>query len=202
MSTKNTAPKAPKTSATISSVIVDAYAKLINLDGEQAFIELCVKRLSAGSSSVRDIQASIKSANGTAPTLRASHVQYFATMSQIMATVEGAKTQPISELLKLAQKFQTAHSKENVESELAKVESFEQLAKETPTLDQTRQRKNAKATPAPASLENIFVKTLSDIRAYKGTGSVETLKTTDLQTLATLAELLKVIARNSAKAKA
>lgn len=200
-----TKAKAPKASATISNVIVDAYKNLINLEGEQAFIELCVKRLSAGTSSVRDIQASIKSANGSAPTLRASHVQYFATMSEIMATVKGAKNQPISELLKMAQRFQTAHSKENVESELAKVENYEQLAKETPTLETTRNRKNAKATPAPASLENIFIKTISDINAYKGQGSIQSLKTTDLQTLATLAELIRVIAQNSGlkpKAKA
>ena len=203
--TTSTKAKAPKASATISSVVLDAYSKLVNLEGEQAFIELCVKRLSAGTSSVRDIQASINKAEGTAPTLRASHVQYFATMSQILATVPNAKKQPISELLKMAQRFQTAHSKENVESELAKVENYEQLAKETPTLEKTRERKNAKATPAPASLENIFIKTISDINAYKGQGSIQSLKTTDLQTLATLAELIRVIAKNSGltpKAKA
>ena len=197
--------KAPKVSATISNVVVDAYSKLVNLEGEQAFISLCVKRLKANTSSVRDIQASIEKAGGTAPTIRKAHVQYFCTMQEILDTVAGAKSQPISELLKMAQRFQTAHGKDKVAEELAEVKDYAELVAETPSLEQTRTRKNATATPAPASLENIFIKTLSDINAYKGQGSVQSLKTTDLQTLATLAELLRVIAINSGlkpKAKA
>ena len=203
--TTATKAKAPKVSATISNVVVDAYSKLVNLEGEQAFISLCVKRLKANTSSVRDIQASIEKAGGTAPTIRKAHVQYFCTMQEILDTVAGAKSQPISELLKMAQRFQTAHGKENVADELAEVKDYAELVAETPSLEQTRTRKNATATPAPASLENIFIKTLSDINAYKGQGSVQSLKTTDLQTLATHAELLRVIAINSGlkpKAKA
>jgi len=52
-----TKEKAPKASAVISNVVVDAYSKLVNLEGEQGFISLCVKRLKANTSSVRDIQA-------------------------------------------------------------------------------------------------------------------------------------------------
>jgi hypothetical protein len=203
--TTATKVKAPKVSATISNVIVDAYSKLVNLEGEQAFISLCVKRLKANTSSVRDIQASIEKAGGTAPTIRKAHVQYFITMQEILDTVAGAKSQPISELLKMAQRFQTSVGKENVASELEGMTDYAELVKNTPTLDETRTRKNAKSTPAPASLENIFIKTLSDINAYKGQGSVQSLKTTDLQTLATLAELIRVIAINSGlkpKAKA
>ena len=92
-------------SATISNVVVDAYSKLINLEGEQGFIALCVKRLKANTSSVRDIQASIVKAGGNAPTIRKSHVQYFLTMQEILDTVDGAKSQPISELLKMAHQY-------------------------------------------------------------------------------------------------
>jgi hypothetical protein len=197
-----TKAKAPKVSATISNVVVDAYSKLVNLEGEQGFISLCVKRLKANTSSVRDIQASIDKAGGTAPTIRKAHVQYFITMQEILDTVAGAKTQPISELLKMAQKVQTANGKENVAGVLAEVKDYAELVAETPTLDQTRTRKNAKATPAPASVENIFSKTVSDLKALKGNGSWDVIKTSDLQTLATLNELLKVIARNSATVKA
>jgi len=197
-----TKAKAPKVSATISNVVVDAYSKLVNLEGEQGFISLCVKRLKANTSSVRDIQASIDKAGGTAPTIRKAHVQYFITMQEILDTVAGAKTQPISELLKMAQKVQTANGKENVAGVLAEVKDYAELVAETPTLDQTRTRKNAKATPAPASVENIFSKTVSDLKALKGNGSWDVIKTSDLQTLATLNELLKVIARNSAPVKA
>jgi hypothetical protein len=196
-----TKAKAPKVSATISNVVVDAYSKLVNLEGEQGFISLCVKRLKANTSSVRDIQASIDKAGGTAPTIRKAHVQYFITMQEILDTVAGAKTQPISELLKMAQKVQTANGKENVAGVLAEVKDYAELVAETPTLDQTRTRKNAKATPAPASVENIFSKTVSDLKALKGNGSWDVIKTSDLQTLATLNELLKVIARNSAPVK-
>lgn len=196
-----TKAKAPKASATISNVIVDAYSKLVNLEGEQGFISLCVKRLKANTSSVRDIQASIEKAGGTAPTIRKAHVQYFITMQEILDTVAGAKTQPISELLKMAQRVQTANGKEKVAEVLAEVKDYAELVAETPTLDQTRTRKNATAPKAPASVETIFTKTLSDLKALKGVGSWELIKTSDLQTLATLSELLRVIAKNSAPAK-
>lgn len=199
--TTATKAKAPKVSATISSVVVDAYSKLVNLEGEQGFISLCVKRLKANTSSVRDIQASIDKAGGTAPTIRKAHVQYFITMQMILETVAGAKSQPITELIKMAQRFQTAVGKENVAEELADVKDYAELVAETPTLDQTRTRKNATAPKAPASVETIFIKTVSDLKALKGTGSWETIKTSDLQTLANLNEILKVIARNSAPAK-
>ena len=199
--TTATKAKAPKVSATISSVVVDAYSKLVNLEGEQGFIALCVKRLKANTSSVRDIQASIDKAGGTAPTIRKAHVQYFITMQMILETVAGAKSQPITELIKMAQRFQTAVGKENVAEELADVKDYAELVAETPTLDQTRTRKNATAPKAPASVENIFTKTVIDLKALKGAGSWETIKTTDLQTLANINEILKVIARNSATAK-
>ena len=200
MKTATTVKKATP-SATISSVVVDAYSKLINLEGEQGFIALCVKRLKANTSSVRDIQASIEKANGTAPTIRASHVQYFVTMQEILDKTEGAKSVAISELIKMAQRLQTAVGKAEVEATLEKVANYAQLATETPTLQKTRERKNAKATPAPASVESIFTKTVSDLKALKGQGSWETIKTSDLQTLANLNEILKVIARNSAPVK-
>ena len=125
-----TAPKAkaPKASATISNVVVDAYSKLINLEGEQGFIALCVKRLKANTSSVRDIQASIEKANGTAPTIRASHVQYFITMQEILDKTAGAKSVSISELIKMAQRLQTAVGKSEVEATLDKVTDYAQLA--------------------------------------------------------------------------
>ena len=196
-----TKAKAPKASATISNVVVDAYAKLVNLEGEQGFISLCVKRLKANTSSVRDIQASIEKAGGTAPTIRKGHVQYFITMQEILDTVAGAKSQPLAELLKMAQKVQTANGKENVADVLADVKDYAELVAETPTLDQTRTRKNATAPKAPASVETIFTKTVSDLKALKGQGSWELIKTSDLQTLATLSELLRVIAKNSTPAK-
>jgi len=122
-------------------------------------------------------------------------------MQEILDKTAGAKTVAISELIKMAQRLQTAVGKSEVEATLEKVADYAQLASETPTLQKTRERKNAKATPAPASVENIFSKTVSDLKALKGNGSWDVIKTSDLQTLATLNELLKVIARNSAPVK-
>ena len=190
-----------KKEGTPAQIVADAYSKLVNLEGEQAFIVLCVKRLKANTSSVRDIQASIEKAGGTAPTIRKAHVQYFITMQEILDTVANAKSQPLAELLKMAQRVQTANGKENVADVIADVKDYAELVAETPTLDQTRTRKNATAPKAPASVETIYTKTVSDLKALKGTGSWETIKTTDLQTLANLNEILKVIARNSATAK-
>lgn len=195
--TTATKTKAPKVSATYSSIVVDAYSKLINLEGEQAFIALCTKRLKSNASSVRDIQASIEKANGTAPTIRSSHVQYFITMDEILNKTEGAKLVSIAELIKMAQRLQTAVGKPAIEATLEKVANYAQLASETPTLQKTRERKNAQAPKAPHSLETIMTKAVSDINVLKGNGSVQSLKTADLQTLATLAELLRVIAINS-----
>jgi hypothetical protein len=191
-----------KKEGTPAQVMVDAYSKLVNLEGEQAFITLCTKRLKANTSSVRDIQASIVKAGGNAPTIRKSHVQYFLTMQEILDTVAGAKSQPISELLKMAQKVQTANGKENVSDVLADVRDYAELVAETPTLDQTRTRKNATTPPAPFSLETIFTKAISDINANRGNRAITDLTTTDLQALKTLAELLKVIASNTEKATA
>jgi hypothetical protein len=196
-----TKAKAPKAEPTISSVVVDAYSKLVNLEGEQGFARLCDARIVAGTSSVRDIQASMDKAGGTAPTLRKAHVQYFRTMVQILDTVEGAKEVSIDTLIKMAQRFQTAVGKENVSDELADVKDYAELEAETPTLSATRTRKNATAPKAPNSVETIFTKTLSDLKALKGNASWEGIKTTDLQTLASLAELLRVIAKNSATVK-
>jgi len=191
-----------KKEGTPAQVVADAYSKLVNLEGEQAFIALCVKRLKANTSSVRDIQASIVKAGGNAPTIRKSHVQYFPTMQEILDTVAGAKSQPISELLKMAQKVQTANGKENVSDVLADVRDYAELVAETPTLDQTRTRKNATTPPAPFSLETIFTKAISDINANRGNRAITDLTTTDLQALKTLAEMLKVIADNTIKATA
>jgi len=191
-----------KKEGTPAQVVADAYSKLVNLEGEQAFITLCTKRLKANTSSVRDIQASIVKAGGNAPTIRKSHVQYFLTMQEILDTVAGAKSQPISELLKMAQKVQTANGKENVSDVLADVRDYAELVAETPTLDQTRTRKNATTPPAPFSLETIFTKAISDINANRGNRAITDLTTTDLQALKTLAEMLKVIADNTIKATA
>jgi hypothetical protein len=122
-------------------------------------------------------------------------------MDEIMNKTEGAKSVPIADLIKMAQRLQTAVGKSEVEATLEKVSSYAQLATETPTLQTTRTRKNATAPKAPASVETIFTKTVSDLKALKGNGSWDVIKTTDLQTLANLNEILKVIARNSATAK-
>lgn len=190
-----------KDTGTASSVVTDAYSGLINLEGEQKFIRLCVGRLIKNTSSVRDIQASIKKANGDAPTIRASHVQYFITMDNILSNSEGAKLASIAELLKMAQRVQTSAGKAGVDDAIADAQTYAQLAAETPTLATTRERKNATTPKAPASVETIFTKTVSDLKALKGQGSWETIKTSDLQTLANLNELLKIIARNSAPVK-
>ena len=81
-----------KKEGTPAQVMVDAYSKLVNLEGEQAFITLCVKRLKANTSSVRDIQASIVKAGGNAPTIRKSHVQYFLAMQEIYDKHPSAKS--------------------------------------------------------------------------------------------------------------
>ena len=185
-----------------AQAVMDSYSKLVNLEGEQAFIALCVKRLKANTSSVRDIQASIVKAGGNAPTIRKSHVQYFLTMQEIYDKQPTAKLEPINEVLKQAQKMQTAVGKAKVSEAVESAKSYADLVANTPTLATTRTKKNATSTPAPFSLETIFTKAVSDINANRGNRPLTDLTTTDLQALKTLAEMLKVIASNTEKATA
>ena len=185
-----------------AQAVMDSYSKLVNLEGEQAFIALCVKRLKANTSSVRDIQASIVKAGGNAPTIRKSHVQYFLTMQEIYDKQPSAKTEPINEVLKQAQKMQTAVGKAKVSEAVESAKSYADLVANTPTLATTRTKKNATSAPAPFSLETIFTKAVSDINANRGNRPMTDLTTTDLQALKTLAEMLKVIASNTEKATA
>ena len=185
-----------------AQAVMDSYSKLVNLEGEQAFIALCVKRLKANTSSVRDIQASIVKAGGNAPTIRKSHVQYFLTMQEIYDKQPSAKSEPINEVLKQAQKMQTAVGKAKVSEAVESATSYADLVANTPTLATTRTKKNATTAPAPFSLETIFTKAVSDINANRGNRPVSDLTTTDLQALKTLAEMLKVIASNTEKATA
>ena len=191
-----------KKEGTPAQVVADAYSKLVNLEGEQAFIALCVKRLKANTSSVRDIQASIVKAGGNAPTIRKSHVQYFLTMQEIYDKQPTAKGEPIIAVLKQAQKMQTAVGKAKVSEAVESAKSYADLVANTPTLATTRTKKNATTAPAPFSLETIFIKAVSDINANRGNRPITDLTTTDLQALKTLAELLKVIASNTEKATA
>ena len=185
-----------------AQAVIDSYSKLVNLEGEQAFISLCVKRLKANTSSVRDIQASIVKAGGNAPTIRKSHVQYFLTMQEIYDKQPTAKLEPINEVLKQAQKMQTAVGKAKVSEAVESAKSYADLVANTPTLATTRTKKNATTAPAPFSLETIFTKAVSDINANRGNRPVSDLTTTDMQALKTLAEMLKVIASNTEKATA
>jgi hypothetical protein len=191
-----------KKEGTPAQVVADAYSKLVNLEGEQAFITLCVKRLKANTSSVRDIQASIVQAGGTAPTIRKSHVQFFLTMQEIYDKHPNAKSEPIVSVLKQAQKMQTAVGKAKVSEAIDSAKTYAELVAETPTLATTRTKKNATSAPAPFSLETIFTKAVSDINANRGNRPVSDLTTTDMQALKTLAEMLKVIADNTIKATA
>jgi hypothetical protein len=191
-----------KKEGTPAQVVADAYSKLVNLEGEQAFITLCVKRLKANTSSVRDIQASIVKAGGNAPTIRKSHVQFFLTMQEIYDKHPNAKSEPIVSVLKQAQKMQTAVGKAKVSEAVESAKSYADLVANTPTLATTRTKKNATTAPAPFSLETIFTKAVSDINANRGNRPVSDLTTTDLQALKTLAEMLKVIAENTIKATA
>ena len=191
-----------KKEGTPAQIVADAYSKLVNLEGEQAFITLCVKRLKANTSSVRDIQASIVQAGGTAPTIRKSHVQYFLTMQEILDKQPTAKNEPMVALIKQAQKLQTAVGKAKVSEAIESAKTYGELVANTPTLATTRTKKNATSAPAPFSLETIFTKAVSDINANRGNRPVSDLTTTDMQALKTLAEMLKVIASNTEKATA
>jgi hypothetical protein len=198
LDTNNSTPvkiKVEKTEIVPMAEIVSAYSNLINHDGEIQFVLEIAEMLKTGKTSIRTVQASIAEAskNGNAPTLRKSHVQFFPIFSEIVSEISDAETQTVSNLLKLSERVGREIGAEGYAEALAKCENVADVEKIAPT--QTKSRSNAKSEKVSAkSIESIISQTLLEVRTLK---NLKELKTSDLQTLTALLEVLVPIAKRS-----
>ena len=209
MTTKNTKKAVSDTNnsakveiAKVDSSIVDKYNDLSGSvhDAELFFIIEMAGELNSGRTTVRVLSASIKVAqeNGNAPTIRASHAQYFQTASKLVSTIENASAQKVSEILKLAARVQRERGVEGVDSALDSATSFEQLDEQTPTQTQAKEDKKVEIK-VPDSVEIIVAETIARLGALK---NLKEATTADLQALKSVMSALHVIAKNTEKKSA
>jgi hypothetical protein len=187
--------KVEKTEIVPMAEIVSAYSNLINHDGEIEFVLEIAEMLKTGKTSIRTVQASIVEASkiGNAPTIRKSHVQWFAIFSEIVGKVSDAESQSVSNLLKLSERVGREFGAEGAEGAIASAPTIAELEKVAPT--QTKSRTNAKAEKVSAkSIESIVSQALLEVRTLK---NLKEMKTSDLQTLTALLEVLVPIAKRS-----
>jgi len=197
-STNNSTPakiKVEKTEIVPMAEIVESYSTLINHDGEIQFVLEIAEMLKNGKTSIRTVQASIAEASkiGNAPTIRKSHVQWFPIFSEIVGKVSDAESQSVASLLKLSERVGREHGAEGAQGAIEGASTIEELEKVAPT--QSKSRTNAKSEKVSAkSIESIVSQALLEVRTLK---NLKEMKTSDLQTLTALLEVLVPIAKRS-----
>jgi hypothetical protein len=186
--------KIAKTEIVPMDSIVQAYSTLINHQGEIEFIIEIAEMLKSGKTSVRVVQESIATASaiGNAPTIRKSHVQWFTILSEMVGKIEDAQAQSVANLLKLAERVGRNHGAEGSQAVIESCKTTAELEAKSPT--QAKARKNAKAEPKAKTIENIISQALLEVRTLK---NLKELKTSDLQTLTALLEVLVPVAKRS-----
>lgn len=202
MATKSKAPKSVQ-DTTISALIATAYSNLINHDGEVAFILETADLMASGKATVRGVQDAIASCKGTAPTVRKSHVQWFAILAQIIREVKDAKEQPIAELLKLAERVGRNHGAEGAGAVIAESADVADLGEKSPTQSKAKGKGAKSSVAVPLTLELAIAASLQGIRKVAGK-NLKDAKTADLDNLRALLGVLVAIEKNSrpvAKAK-
>ena len=186
--------KVEKTEIVPMDSIVEAYSNLINHQGEIEFIIEIAEMLKSGKTSVRVVQESIATASaiGNAPTIRKSHVQWFTILAEMVGKIEDAQAQSVANLLKLAERVGRNHGAEKAQAVIESCKNVAELEAKSPT--QTKARKNAKAEPKAKTIEGIISQALLEVRTLK---NLKELKTSDLQTLTALLEVLVPVAKRS-----
>ena len=186
--------KIEKTEIVPMDAIVNAYSALINHQGEIEFIIEIAEMLKTNKTSIRVVQESIATASaiGNAPTIRKSHVQWFTILAEMVGKIEDAQAESVANLLKLAERVGRNHGAEKAQAVIESCKTIAELEQKSPT--QTKARKNAKAEPKPKTIEGIISQALLEVRTLK---NLKELKTSDLQTLTALLEVLVPVAKRS-----
>jgi len=187
-----------------STTIRESYSQLTTgaKHLEQAFIIETAQAMKSGSLSVRVVSQSIKEAiaiSGNAPTIRASHSQFFIVASEILGNTADAEFLTVNELLKLAQKLTREQGVEKALKVVGDVLSVDELAELAPT--QTKSAKSKKSSKDSAPLNKVTLRTADEILGVTIAGlqslKAENMRVASTETLKTLAALLAIVAKNS-----
>ena len=117
----------------VNDSLVSDFTSILNLQGELNWYEKAVSMLNAGVISVRGLKATIEQAErtGTAPTLRASQVQYFADSAEVRK-LEGGKNAPLKAILNTTIQAKRAYKKD-FSAKLSEAKTFAQFVSAIPS---------------------------------------------------------------------
>ena len=138
----------------VNDSLVSDFTSILNLQGELNWYEKAVSMLNAGVISVRGLKATIEQAErtGTAPTLRASQVQYFADSAEVRK-LEGGKNAPLKAILNTTIQAKRAYKKDFA-AKLAEAKTFAQFVNAIPSQgERAKAGRKAKAGETLANLD-------------------------------------------------
>jgi len=169
---------------------------------EQAKRELLVYLVSSGAS-LAVIKATLTEgvALGYAVAdIAPSKAQHFQLAVDMLNSDKGAEMLTVKELLSLALRLNKAHGSQDAPASVIKAESILDLDAETPSSAKTQSVRSGKSgkgsTPSVVTPDSAILGAI-DLLKSASKKSLKDMKVTDLKALATLAEMVNLIAKNN-----
>ena len=130
-STKNS--KVTSNLDTMNKALAESLSASLNLKGEILWYEKATVLMTSGKISVKGMKATIEEAEkvGSAPTIRASHAQYFAD-SVAVRHLEGGHEQPLKNILNATIQAKRAYKKD-FSAKVESAQSFAEFASAIPS---------------------------------------------------------------------
>jgi hypothetical protein len=143
---------------TMNKALAESLAASLNLKGEILWYEKATVLMTSGKISVKGMKATIEEAEkvGSAPTIRASHAQYFAD-SVAVRHLDGGHEQPLKNILNATIQAKRAYKKD-FQAKLDEANSFEAFASAIPS--QAEQKREAHHNEAKEADINDLLKAL------------------------------------------
>ncbi len=192
--TKKTATiKAP---VIANSEIANLYANLSISSGKESikFIQAVAELQRTGKATVRSTVLAIESSKFSHPLIKKSHSQFFIPADLIIKVATRGKT--VADILKMAERAVREHGATKSLEIIESAKSWEELEQKCPT--QTKSRTNAKASAkvVPLTVELIVKGSLDALRKIGGK-NLRDVKTSDLDTMRALLQVLVTMSKNS-----
>ena len=166
---------------------------------EQAKRELLVYLVSSGAS-LAVIKATLTEgvALGYAVAdIAPSKAQHFQLAVDMLNSDKGAEMLTVKELLSLALRLNKAHGSQDAPASVIKAKSILDLDAETPSSAKTQASKSGKSsTPTVVTPDSAILGAIELLKSASKK-SLKDMKVTDLKALATLAEMVNLIAKNN-----
>jgi len=133
MTTTSKNSKATSNLDTMNKALAESLASSLNLKGEILWYEKATVLMTSGKISVKGMKATIEEAEkvGSAPTIRASHAQYFAD-SVAVRHLEGGHEQPLKNILNATIQAKRAYKKD-FSAKVESAQSFAEFASAIPS---------------------------------------------------------------------